>query len=414
MLNLQFKTVSSRRHGLTLIEVMIAMVMTLVVLGAMMAAFSYGSTEMQKGRASIELNNRLVAAEEQLRRDLDRITVELKPHHQLPALPKGYVEIIDGAQTDYVPGNDTTFSHGGNELVFGDRDDFFACTIKSEGRAFRGRRQYGANNDLIESHLAEVVWFTVTVFDPNTSDPIDVLTIRRQMLILPSLGVVGVATDYDTFVRENDISVRIEGGSLVANSLTDLAIRGNRFSHANTGLPGSSDLQTVALGDRYNENHIMFSSVAAFDVQVFDSNAYVRQILPDGEIVEPFDIGSRNSNVANRVGTFARLGAYVDLGKGINLAAADAGILGRAPTLPYAGEAVFDTGTSIYNRDASNDFGTNGVDDNGDGIVDDINEQDSIAPYNTPIRGLKFTMRALEPTTNQVRQLSVTKSFVAE
>ena len=59
------------RRGLSLVEIMIAMVMTLVVLGAMMAAFSYGSAEMQKGRASIELNNRLITVEEQLRRDLD-------------------------------------------------------------------------------------------------------------------------------------------------------------------------------------------------------------------------------------------------------------------------------------------------------------------------------------------------------
>ena len=90
----------SKRRGLSLVEVMIAMVMTLIVLGAMMAAFGYGSREMQKGRASIELNNRLITAEEQLRRDLDRITVELKPYHQLPGTPSGYVEIIDGPSVD--------------------------------------------------------------------------------------------------------------------------------------------------------------------------------------------------------------------------------------------------------------------------------------------------------------------------
>jgi len=95
-------TTSQPQRGLTLVEVLVA---------TMMSAFSYGSNEMQKGRATIELNNRLVNAEEQLRRDLDRITVELKPYQQLSGQPSGYVEIIDG------PGVDATTT------VFGDQDD---------------------------------------------------------------------------------------------------------------------------------------------------------------------------------------------------------------------------------------------------------------------------------------------------
>lgn len=132
MLSIKFSPISARRPGLSLIEIMIAMVMTLIVLGAMMAAFAYGSSEMQKGRATIELNNRLIIAEEQLRRDLDRITVEFKPHQQLSILPKGYAEIVDGPQTDYIAANDS--ATGPNSLVFGDRDDFFACTIKTDGK----------------------------------------------------------------------------------------------------------------------------------------------------------------------------------------------------------------------------------------------------------------------------------------
>ena len=400
---------SSRRDGLSLIEVMIAMVMTLVVLGAMMAAFSYGSTEMQKGRASIELNNRLVNAEEQLRRDLDRITVEFKPHHRLAALPKGYIEIVDGGDTDYIAANDP--ATGPNSLVFGDRDDYFGCTIKSEGRAFRGRRQIGLTNDVIESHFAEVVWFTV--FDASTADTTDVLTIRRQLLIRPELGTVGVAADYNTFITNNDISVRREGGLLIANSLADLALRGNRFSHANTPVPQTSVLQTVPLDMRHNENHIMFSAVAAFDVQVFDPNAYVR-VLANGDVAEAFDIGSRSSTP---VGVLTRLGGFVDLGKGINLGAADAGVLGSFVSAPYLGEpagSVYDTGTSQYNRNDVDDAGSNGVDDNGDGIVDDIGEQDAVAPYDTPVRGLRITMRVIEPNSKQVRQSSVEKSFVKQ
>jgi len=151
---------NQRRSALTLVEVLIAMAMTLVILGAMMSAFQYGSSEMARGRAAIELNNRLVAAQEQLRRDLDRITVELKPHQFLPALPNGYVEIVDGTRMDYNPeddGIDAARGHNGTNLVYGDTDDFFACTIRSGGRAFRGR--FG--NEIEESHLAEVAWYSI-------------------------------------------------------------------------------------------------------------------------------------------------------------------------------------------------------------------------------------------------------------
>ena len=43
------------RRGLTLIEIMIALTMTLIVLGAMMQAFQYASGQMQMGREEIFL-----------------------------------------------------------------------------------------------------------------------------------------------------------------------------------------------------------------------------------------------------------------------------------------------------------------------------------------------------------------------
>ncbi len=453
MFHIKFNSASSRRHGLSLIEIMIAMVMTLIVLGAMMAAFSYASAEMALGRASIELNNRLVNAEEQLRRDLDRITVDLKPHHRLAAQPKGFVEIVDGAQTDYVPANEALdisavnrFAHGGNQLVFGDRDDYFACTIKSNGKAFRGRY----NDRIVESHLAEVAWFTV--FDSATADPDDVLLVRRQLLILPNItpsGVVGTAAGYDDFLQNNDISVhRTPTGTLVANNLGNLALRANRYSHElNVALgpigpdqhrsPAESTLEIVPLGTRYRDDHIMVSSVAAFDIQVFDPDAYVR-VLANGDVAEPSDIGTRNQVIAERVGMIAKLGGFVDLGKGImttdtGIPLTDAGIFGGVPgpRFPFPPspvpfnyvESVYDTGTSQYNRRFADHPGSNGVDDDIDGQIDEGDELKSfggtpyrkvVAPYDAPIRGLKFTMRVLEPISKQVRQLTVQKSFVAE
>jgi len=395
------------------------MVMTLVVLGAMMAAFSYGSNEMQKGRASIELNNRLIAAEEQMRRDLDRITVEVKPHHALPVLPKGYVEIIDGLETDYDSDNESTFTvgvdsfgtdfdHGGNELVFGDRDDYFAFTIKSDGKAFRGR----LGNSIVESHFAEVVWFSIP--NPATADTTDHVICRRQLLILPAADLTGF-TDIDGFFAQNDVSAQVVsvGGAdvLVANSLTDLATRGNRYCHRNTAPPAPTSfnpawsiLQRGSLTARYDEKHVVCSSVAAFDIQVFspDSSLFV---LADGTIVDPSARCSARPD--GPLGTRTPFsGTFVDIGKpslisvsGESAAdtASGGGILGGAmetsANCNYAarfaetGDVVYDTGTSLYNRNQNDDTGSNGIDDGGvAGVVDDKLEQDSIAPYDTQLR----------------------------
>jgi len=95
-----FHVLQNKRAGLSLIEVLIGLTVTLIVLGAMAGAFRFASEEMAKGRASLELTNRLRTVENLFRDDLRRLTVELKPYHRLPATPEGYVEIIDGPVID--------------------------------------------------------------------------------------------------------------------------------------------------------------------------------------------------------------------------------------------------------------------------------------------------------------------------
>ena len=74
--------------------------------------------------------------------------------------------------------------------------------------------------------------------------------------------------------------------------------------------------------------------------------------------------------------------------------------------------AVFDTGTPEYDRLPTNSFGTNGIDDNGDGNIDDFNGERLVAPYAGRIRGLEFVIRLYEPTTNQVTQMTLKQSML--
>ncbi len=99
MSSIPSKYCPSSRRGLTLIEIMIALTMTLIVLGAMMQAFQYASGQMQMGRATMEMANRLRSAEELLRSDLKNLTVEPRPYTGV-ANPNGYFEIIDGSMRD--------------------------------------------------------------------------------------------------------------------------------------------------------------------------------------------------------------------------------------------------------------------------------------------------------------------------
>ena len=155
----------------------------------------------------------------------------------------------------------------------------------------------------------------------------------------------------------------------------------------------------------------MFTSVAAFDIRVYSPDSALQVILGVGSIA---DVGDHSDACSSRPGGIIGMsvpdfGGYVDLGKASGILGSPASLVG----VPYT-EQVYDTGTSQYNRNQPDDGGANGVDDNANGIVDEPAEGDVIAPYNTPVRGIEFTMRVIEPNTKQVRQLTVRKSFVGE
>jgi hypothetical protein len=74
------------------------------------------------------------------------------------------------------------------------------------------------------------------------------------------------------------------------------------------------------------------------------------------------------------------------------------------------------------------DQGTNGIDDNSDGIVDnglmDLNgdgdfedagesgELETTVPYPFPLRGIEVRLRCYDPSSRQVRQVTIRHTFV--
>jgi prepilin-type N-terminal cleavage/methylation domain-containing protein len=97
----------------------------------------------------------------------------------------------------------------------------------------------------------------------------------------------------------------------------------------------------------------------------------------------------------------------------------------RTPANPY----VYDTWSWHYENDGVlqlstvpgppiADAGTNGLDDHtagpGFGIVDDIDERDTMPPYSAPLRGVRITIRVYEPSSLQVRQVTIVQDFLSE
>lgn len=414
------------RRGLTLIEIMIALTMTLIVLGAMMQAFQYASGQMQLGRATMELANRLRSAEELLRSDLSHLTVEPRPYTETTN-PNGYFEIVDGAMRD------KTNAAGINSYL-GDVDDVIAMTVRSDGQFFRGRHipDNTTSSKIIESSIAEVIWYT-TFVDRNSDQLIEltesVKVHRRVLLIRPDMGPWEDLTSAEvTFLMQNnDISYRIvqdgnnDSYDVYSNSLDDLALRKNRFCHqwykyddANPSIdanwPNFLDRSLISTFKPVEGNDIVLTDVASFDVRVYSPDV---SLILDAEIpVAPTDPG-----FSEVPATQISAGDFVDLVSGDFLRS---NTRFASPQWPTA-EPFYDTWTPVYesdgfdqNEDGLIDEGTNGLDNGGPLAPDDDSERETRPPYPYPIRGVKVSLRLIEKTTNQVYQSSVTHSYVPE
>jgi hypothetical protein len=167
-------------------------------------------------------------------------------------------------------------------------------------------------------------------------------------------------------------------------------------------------------GNRMGED-IVLTNVLAFDVRVFDPAAVIRSATTIA--LTPGDPGYGDASPPNPTPT----GAYVDLGSGIAattlMGAADARSKLRPATVNDP--RFYDTWSTHYefngideDRDGTVDEGTDGVDNNNDGVIDDLAERETSPPYPVALRGIEIRIRVYEPSSRQVRQVTVRHTFV--
>ncbi len=460
-------------RGLTLVEMLISMAVTLVMMAAVVNLFANIGAGVKTRNASMQLGTQLRLARARLFKDLAGATSAARPKLPSDDHDDGYLEIIEGQWSDKNPslltdGTDNGATSTNPELDYtvsivpssnltlaagditdggglGDYDDILALTVRSESDPFVGRMPIwdttvndGQGNagwwriETIESNLAEVIWYTVeNSADGSLGEPGMRTIYRRVLLIAPWVvdlpnysGAAPAkrnAINDSEFFRLCDVSFRREGTLRVANTLSDLTKRENRFAHRillPSIFPHAIQMQNIRFApftdasplhpfginfetlkaaetdssDRQGED-VMLSDVLAFDLRVFDPGAPLFDYLGLGVVVEP---SSDSVFTAAAAPPYVPIGygAFVDLGWDESYSYnADpiapqpdfqeerrVGYHPRNPGLgPFRGTpAVYDTWPYHYESDGINQ---DSASDNGAGVDQGTNGLDDIVLY---------------------------------
>jgi len=119
--------------GFTLVEVLVATVVTLLMMISLAQVFKLIGDSMKQGRAALELNSRLRNVAYRIQLDLNNCTVTPKPGSDAVG-GTGYLKIYDGPLTDYSYGMiSSTFNR------FGDPDDILMFTARAGDDWFVGK-----------------------------------------------------------------------------------------------------------------------------------------------------------------------------------------------------------------------------------------------------------------------------------
>ncbi|MCX7412409.1 MAG: prepilin-type N-terminal cleavage/methylation domain-containing protein [Planctomycetia bacterium] len=416
-----------KRAGFTLVELLVASTIALVVMGAVASLFGVFSRASTNSQAIVGLSSRMRSTANRLRQDLVGLTAPLTPPLSRES-DAGYFELIEGPWTDAFDGSGNLITGSSTTAILADTDDVLLFTTRSSTGPFEGN--YAGNQ--IESSTAEVAWFC----RPSTTQPVPGLQLqtlyRRQLLVVGYVGappfyVAGsgpnnqVAGTIPAIYSTYDISLRSDptvSGALVPNTLADLTNRENRFFHGPTwaaAFPSTLTNLTFDGTTREGED-VVLTNVIAFDVRVFDPDATAR--VNGSTVVYPNEQTYTTATALLPVGF---TGCFLDLGCSTAAATVLSGTgnsKSRLAKTGIAGTATYDTWSTAYETNGIDDDGdaivddaTNGVDNDGDNIPDDADETETAPPYSRPLRAIEIRIRCYDPTSREIRQTTVRHTF---
>ncbi len=427
--NLAGGRVRPRSNGLTLVEMLVSLAITLMLLFAIVTIFKWMGDGVNSGRATIDLSSQLRQATNLLQQDLDGLTVQTQPWAYDERTP-GYFEYIEGPTYDTEGDLDPKFA------TTSDIDDVLAFTSRRKGKPFVGP---SATGRLLESEVAEIIWFCYNPVTPvtqtnATSDPPVTTNLYRV--------VVPVRPDPNPNLQRPDFQ-RIDRLRPAGYTLEELSRRNNRFLHIRrpkSANPSSDDDYlrvhelNIDISDAYPSNiranypqlktfvspqNLVLANVLSWDVRIYHPTLMEK----NGGKATP--IGPEHPDYG---GTDLRRGAYVDLGYLKTSRSVYPAPALPDPTFQYNPDprcllkyATWDTWPYYYEHDGENqdealdtmiDEGTNGLDDDSLNGADDPSERETAPPYPFPMRGLQVRFRIMEPDSGMIRQVTMVADFV--
>lgn len=416
-------------RGFTLVELLVATSLTLLLMAAVVSIFASIGKSVDVSRAVLEMADRQRAAAARLQKDLQGLTVIVDPPCQ-PAADEGYFELIEGPVGAAVPPQNMAWNAelGVPDTSVGDFDDILMFTTRTTGRPFVGRF-LGSPSRVIQSDVAEVAWFVRgrTLY-------------RRVLLVVPGRDLSGLPAA--GFFADNDISVRLHGQQLVANSLGDLTRRECRFGHDVRQFPfdvrgwgqlGLPTLRECSAGSWVAGNPpLPGQPPLAAQIDFWSNN--LELVHPWPGVVEPQSgamsgyLGPRVADdviLTNVIGFDVKVwdpgaGKYVDLGSSEAVTFALGRQHPRSMLQASANQArIYDTWSDHYEHDGFDqngngiaDEGTDGFDNDGNGLIDDPLERETWPPYPLPLRGIQVKIRCFERDSRQIREVTVVQQFL--
>jgi prepilin-type N-terminal cleavage/methylation domain-containing protein len=457
------------RRGMTLVEMLVALTASLVMMAAIAQVFSALGSAISTSRSVLDTDAQMRAVAWRLRSDLAGATARMLPPLS-PEAGEGYFEVIEGPAKDADAADGTTVGPA-------DHDDVLLFTTRATGAPFLGQGPNGVFESTL-AEVAWFARPTPGTANPQTHTLYRrQLLVMGYVGAAPfaNSGTAGFSSWSGYYNQPCDISARREGSVLYPNTLSDLTRRESRFLHNPNGTvtvagfpfafvahqtastSGTTETLPAAVNglifdstsQRRGEDVVM-TNVLAFDVRVFDPAAPIdvtangTPLVPGDDInmdgvVDATDTTSWNSLTPDASG------AYVDLGNGVT----SNGLLSSVNVSPHFGvygqslsqlvgsattRRTYDTWSTHYeangrdeNGDGTPDGGTNGRDDNadgqidepaydsnGDGIFETAGELETSPPYPYPLRGIEVRIRCYEPSSRQIRQVTVRQTFVPQ
>ena len=230
-----FPVIGGRRSGYTLVEILVATTLTLILMTAVVTVFGGVGDGIAKSRRAMEQFDRLRTAAQQLRLDLQGVTVTLDGRPARPEESQGYFEYIEGGilsipQASGNPGTPQAINAVTNEpdLTVGERGDILMFTTRNAARPFLGR--YALNVDPITPRCNPTWprWPGSSAARPCTAASCWWRRAWPRIRISPILPATHV------FCQQRYLGPPGGGKmakNLVPNSLGDLTKRENRFAH---------------------------------------------------------------------------------------------------------------------------------------------------------------------------------------